>query len=249
MRGLLARAGAVLDAALPVDTRALHATGVAPDSGIGRLASRFADGCGLARVELVVSPKLGATCIPVSASPPVVLMGSPLLANELVAAFLMARAFKLVSARACALARTAPSELGVFVAAWLRCFNPAWEPQGIAPTALQAAASRMQANLPRSLEPDVGVMATEVGGRLGTRSPDLGASALAWGDRVALLAVGDLRAAVDAIAMSLGHTEGAPAVGADRVAWIVQTPEALDLVVFAVSDAFLEARMHLGIDV
>jgi tetratricopeptide (TPR) repeat protein len=248
MRALLARTGAALEGALPVDLRALRATAVAGDSASSRVAARFAEGARLSRIELVESPKLGATCIPVGSSPPVVLVGSALLRNEPIMAFLLARAIKLVSARASALARTAPSELGVLVAGWLKCFNSAWEPQGVPAAAVHTASSRVRANLPRVLDPDLGLMALEVGGRLGARTSDLGAAALAWGDRVALLATGDIRGALDGIAMTTGLIGGAPTRTAECAAWVAQTPEALELVAFAVSEAYFSARAQSGID-
>jgi tetratricopeptide (TPR) repeat protein len=248
LRALLARSGAALDGALPVDLRALRAVGVHGDAPASRVAARFAEGARLSRIELVESPKLGATCIPVASSPAVVLVGSTLLPNEPVSAFLLARSIKLISARASALARAAPSELGVLVAAWLKCFNSAFEPQGVPAAAVHTASSRIRASLPRVLDADLGLMALEVGGRLGIRAPDLGSAALAWGDRVALLATGDIRGALDGIAMTTGSTGGAPTTADECAAWVAQTPEALELVAFAVSDAYFSARAQSGID-
>jgi tetratricopeptide (TPR) repeat protein len=248
LRALLARSGAALDGALPVDLRALRATGVHGDAPPSRLAARFAEGARLARIELVESPKLGAACIPVTSSPPVVLVGSSLLQSEPVSAFLLARSIKLMAARASALARAAPSELGVLVAAWLKCFNAAVDPQGVPAAAVHTATTRIRASLPRVLDADLGLMALEVGGRLGVRAPDLGAAVLAWGDRVALLATGDIRGALDGIAMTTGLPGGAPTRAAECAAWVAQTPEALELVTFAVSEAYFSARNQTGID-
>jgi cellulose synthase operon protein C len=63
-----------------------------------------------------------------------------------------------------------------------------------------------------------------------------------------LLALGDPNAALDAIAAVGGLAEGAPQDPTARAAWIARTPEARDLVAFAVSDAFAEARARLGLD-
>jgi hypothetical protein len=218
------------------------------DTPAGRLAARFAEGARLPRIEVVESPKLGATCIPVGSAPPVVLVGSAVVRNEPVTAFLLARAIKLVSARGSALTRSAPSELAVLVAAWLKCFNPAWTPDGVPAAAVHTASSRIRANLPRVLDADLGLMALEVVGRLGARASDLGAAALQWGDRVALLATGDIRGALDGIAMTTGLASGAPTSSAECAAWVAQTPEALDLVTFAVSEAYFSARNQSGID-
>jgi len=242
LRALLVRTGAAMEGALPIDLRALRATAVSPATLPHQLVRSFAAACGIVQVEIAESTKLGATCVPIGASPPIIVVGPGLARNEPVATFLLARACKLVSIGACALARTAPAELGVLVAAWLKCFNPGWEQPGIDPATIHAASARIRTRLPRTLDTDVGLLALEVGGRLGSRAPDLGASALAWGDRVALLATGDLRAALDGIAMTSGFPGGAPTIAADCIAWIAQTPEALDLIAFAVSEAYFAAR-------
>jgi hypothetical protein len=136
----------------------------------------------------------------------------------------------------------------VLVSAWLKCFNPTWQPQGINPAALNAAGGRIQSALPRNLDPDVGVIALEVAGGLGTMAATLGPSAMCWANRTALLALGDPNTALDAIAAAAGQAAGAPQDPAARATWIARTPEARDLVAFGVTDAFAEARARLGLD-
>jgi hypothetical protein len=184
----------------------------------------------------------------VGSSPPTILVGESLLANERLAPFLVMRAIKLVCTRASAFGRTPPAELAVLVSAWLKCFNPTWQPQGINPAALNAAGARVQGALPRNMDPDVGVIALEVAGGLGTMAATLGPSALCWGNRTALLALGDPNTALDAIAAAAGQASGAPQDPAARATWIARTPEARDLVAFGVTDAFAEARARLGLD-
>jgi len=62
-----------------------------------------------------------------------------------------------------------------------------------------------------------------------------------------LLATGDPYIALDAIAWAGGNTQGPPAEGKDRIKWIGRQAEARDLIVFSVSDAFVQLREHLGI--
>ena len=195
MRALLMKTGEALDIAAPVDLRALKAVAVPGDAPIARLAVAVAHGWGLGALQILASPKVGLTCIPVGSSPPTIVVGEALLGNERLAPFLVMRALKLVCARASAFGRTPSAELAVLVAAWLKCFNPTWQPQGISLTAIQAAGSRVQAALSRNLDADVGVIALEVAGNLGTQAATLGPSALQWGNRVALLALGDPNAA------------------------------------------------------
>jgi predicted Zn-dependent protease len=247
MRALLLKTGEALEAASPVDLRALKAAPMPPDSPLARLAGAVGQSLGLGPVQVFVSPKLGATCLPVGSAPPTVVMGESLPASERIGAFLLLRALKLVRAKASALARTPPAELAVLVSAWLKCFNPGWQPQGINPASLNAAGGRVQAGLPRNLDPDVGVIALEVAGTLGTQATTLGTNALMWGNRVALLAMGDPNAALDAIASAAGAS-AAPRDLKDRATFITRTPEARDVVGFGVADAFAEARARLGMD-
>jgi hypothetical protein len=65
---------------------------------------------------------------------------------------------------------------------------------------------------------------------------------------VALLALGDPGAALDAIATAGGLVDGAPADPRERAAWISRTPEARDLVAFGVTDAFAQVWSRLGTD-
>ncbi len=199
-------------------------------------------------MQVLVSPRLGASCLPVGSSPPTIVLGEAPAIDERVAAFMVLRALKLVRARASVFGRTPPGELAVLVSAWLKCFNPSWQPQGIAPAALNAAGGRLQAVLPRTLDPDVGVIALEVAGNIGTQAASLGPAALAWGNRAALLATGDPNAALDAIAAAGGLPTGAPRDPKERHAWLSRVAEARDVVAFGLTEAFAEARARIGLD-
>jgi hypothetical protein len=162
--------------------------------------------------------------------------------------FQVLRALKLLQIRASALARTPPADLGVLVAAWLRCFNPTWQPKDVPAPAIAALQPRVQAALPRSSGADLGVIALEVAGSLEGSLASVGPAVVAWANRVAFLAIGSPTMALDAIAAWHGSTGGAPSDPAERLAWVARTPEARDLLAFGVSDAFAEARGRLGLD-
>ena len=248
IRMLLAKTGDALDAVQPVDLRALKATPLAGDSPIARLATSVGQVTGMGPVHVHVSAKLGASCIPIGSSPPAIAVGEGLLKGDRWATFLIVRAMKLVHARASSLARAAAADLTVILPAWLRCFNPTWQPQGVNPAQLNAIGERIQAALPRNLDPDVAMVALEASGTIGAHAQQLGASAIAWANRVALLALGDPNAAIDAIAVAAGESAGAPRDAGERIAFIARTPEACDLIAFAVTDAFTETRARLGLD-
>jgi predicted Zn-dependent protease len=248
LRMLLAKTGDALDAVQPFDLRALKAVPLATDSPIARLAASVGQVTGMGPVHVHVSPKLGSSCVPIGSSPPAIAIGEGLLKGERWSTFLVVRAMKLVHARASCFARAAATDLSVILPAWLRCFNPTWQPQGVSPAQLNAVGERIQAALPRNLDPDIGIIALEAAGTLGSHAHLLGPSAMAWANRVALLALGDPNAAIDAIAVSVGEAGGAPRDVGERTAFIARTPEACDLIAFAVTDAFTETRARLGLD-
>ena len=246
------KTGDALDQFLPVDLRALRATPLPGDSPLARLAAGVGLATGLGAVQVLVSPSIGSACLPVGSSPATIVVGESLVAREGPAAFLAVRALKLAHARASVLARATPADLALMMPAWLKCFNPTWQPPGVDPAqpnpAMSAASARIQAALPRNLDPDIAIIALEAAGTIGAQAEALGARAVAWANRVALLFLGDPNAALDAIAAAGGELAGAPREPAERVAWIARTPEACDLVAFAVTDAFAEARARLGLD-
>jgi len=158
----------------------------------------------------------------------------------------LTRALKLVQARASALLRIVAKDLPVLVAAWLHVFNPSWKPQGINPAALAEAARRLQAALPRKLDQDVGLMALEVAGSVGTQAAVLGPAVVSWADRTGLLAVGDLNAALEAVAWTLG-LPSLPNDPEERADWIARTSQAREMMGYSVSDGYAEARARAGI--
>ncbi len=234
----------------PLDPRAIRATPLPPTAGpIYNVAQAIASGMQIPGLQVFVSPTIGPTCIPVSSSPPTIVMGEQLLnaPNTLARTFLIVRALKLVQAHASALLRVPPNDLPVLIAGWLQVFNPSWVPQGLNPQALAEAVRRIQAVLPRRNDADVGLIALEVAGSLGNQASALGPGALAWADRTGLLAVGDMSAALDGIAWVMGLPNGAPKGPAERAAWIGRVPEAKELFVYSVSDSYAEARMRAGL--
>jgi tetratricopeptide (TPR) repeat protein len=250
LRALLARTGDALDATVPADLRGMRAAPLPPSAApTGQMLSQLAGAVGLGNVQILSSPSVGKTVMPCTSSPPVLVLGDSFLATtaERQRAFLVIRALKLVLARASALIRVPPADMPVLVAAWFRAFNPTWVAPGVNAGALADMSRRLAPAIPRQLDADVGVIALEAAANLGTNAPALGAAALAWANRVALLAVGDPGAALDAIAWTQG-AEGAPAGAEARATWIARTVEARDLIAFSVSDAYAEARARLGLD-
>ncbi len=249
LRALLSKTGDALDSAVPLDFRALRAAPLQHGSPLQPAIQQLAAGMGVPGIQIFVSSQLGQTCLPASSNPPTLVLGESLLTTPNVAArtFLLARAIKLIQAHASAVMRTPPKDLPVLIAAWLQLFNPSWAPQGINPTAMTDVSRRLQAALPRRLDPDVGIMALEVAGAVGTQTLALGPLVLTWADRAALLVVGNPSAALDGIAWANGLREGAPSDAEQRAGWIGRIAEAKEIIAYSVSDAYAEARARSGL--
>ncbi len=250
LRALLRKSGDLLDAAYPVDLRAIRAaplpTGSAAfTSYVQQVAAAF----GIRGLEVFASASLGPVCLPVSAAPPQIVFGQSLLDSDDDAAryFLLIRSLKVLQANAAALSRTAPIELWPVVAAYLGLFASNWQPQGVDAKKLADAQKRIQGATQRRLDDDVPVLALEVIGAIGNRASLLGTALHQWGNRTALLSAGSLVASLRGVALAGGQTSGPPPDGPERVKWIVRNPEARDLATFSVGEQYIEARTRLGL--
>ncbi|RYZ09530.1 MAG: hypothetical protein EOO73_04330 [Myxococcales bacterium] len=249
LRALLKKAGDLLDAAYPVDLRALRAAPLPVASqAFVAFVQNVAQSFGLRGLEVFASPALGPVCLPASANPPVIVFGQALLDHPDDAArfFLLMRSLKILQGRAAALSRTPPIELPAVMSAFLSVFANNWVPQGVDSKKLSDARTRIEQALRSRLDDDVPVLALEVIGSLGSRVSQLGTAIHQWGDRTGLLAVGSPNAALRGLALSAGQLTGPPS-GPERVKWVIRNPEARDLAVFSVSEAYAEARARLGI--
>jgi cellulose synthase operon protein C len=249
LRALLKKAGEVLDAAYPVDLRAIKASPLpAASQAFVAFVQNVAQSFGLFGLEVLTSPALGPVCLPVSTSPPIIVFGQALLDHTDDAArfFLLMRSLKILQGRAASLSRTPPIELPAVVSAFLSLFANNWAPQGVDAKKLADARARIEQVLRGRLDDDVPVLVLEVIGSLGNRVSQLGTAIHQWGDRTGLLAVGSPNAALRGLALAAGQL-GGPPTGPDRVKWVIRNPEARDLAVFSVSEAYAEARARLGV--
>lgn len=250
LRALLKKAGDSLDGAYGVDLRGLRAAPLAAQHGqFGTRVQQMATAFGLHNIEIYVSSALGPVCMPVSSAPPRIALGSVLLDSEDEAArdYLILRALKILQARAATLSRTAPIDLWPVVAGFLSVFAPDWQPQGVDAKRVAETQQKVRAAMVRRMDDDVPVLALEVIGSIGSRASQLGTAVNQWGNRVALLAVGDPSIGLSGVSLASGHVEGPPADRVERLKWIVRNPEARDLAVFSVSEQYSEARKQLGL--
>ncbi|HEX7451072.1 MAG TPA: hypothetical protein VF294_02245, partial [Polyangiaceae bacterium] len=250
LRALLKKSGDLLDAAYPVDLRALRAAPLPVSSAaFASYVQQVAAAFGIRGLEIFASPMLGSVCMPVSSAPPQILFGQALLDSDDDAAryFLMIRSLKILQGNAAALSRTAPIELWPVLAGFLSLFAPNWIPQGVDAKKLADAQKRIASVMRANLDDDVPVLALEVIGAIGNRASLLGTALHQWGNRTALLSAGSLVASLRGVALASGQAGGAPREGAERVKWIVRNPEARDLATFGVGEQYAEARARLGL--
>ena len=249
LRALLKKTGDLLDAAFAVDLRALKAAPLPMASqAFVAFVQNVAQSFGIRGLEVCSSPALGPVCMPVSTNPPVIVFGQALLdhADDAARFFLLMRSLKILQGRAAALSRTPPIELPAVVSAFLSLFASGWTPQGVDARKLSDARAKLEQAMRGRVDDDVPVLALEVIGTLGNRVSQLGTALHQWGDRTGLLAVGSPNAALRGLALAAGQLAGPPA-GPERVKWVIRNPEARDLAVFSVSEAYAEARARLGI--
>jgi hypothetical protein len=230
-----------------MDLRALRATPLGPGP-LATTVGAVATAVGLAMLQVWVTPALGKVAIPLSSNPPALLVGEALgePGDDKGRTFLVVRAVKMILARSSALLRARPEDAAIVVNALFTAFNPTYTPQGVDERKVAELAGRLQQVLPRNLDPTVGVLALEAAGLLGTQSAAIGSLVTAWANRVALLAVGDPSAALDAIAWARGEKK-APTGSEERGSWVARTAEARELMTFSVTDPYSEARARLGV--
>jgi hypothetical protein len=240
----------MLDTAIPYDPASIRATPLPPPhSSLAEEIRDIALGYGIHRIEILVSSVMGHVCVAASAHPPTIIVGQALLTTdrEDVRTYLVHRALKVIQANATVFSRTAPIDLWPLLAGYLKCFTPGWNPQGVDATRLTNFYGRLSRAVPPGLPHDTGALAQEIIGTIGNRAPTLNTADNGWGDRCALLALGDPAIALTAIAWAGGHTNAPPPAGKERLVWVGRNAEAREIIIFAISDAYVEARQRLGL--
>lgn len=248
-RALLSRTGELLDAAVPFDLHSIRATPLRDEHPeLSDEIRALSAGFGL-EIEAFSSPALGHVCVPARSSPAQIVLGMPLVqsSEEAVRRFLILRALKILSAKAAGFARTAPVDLYPLATAYLQSFIPGWEAHGADSDQVAVYAERIAEAKPSRLDDDIPALALEVAGMLGSRASSLNTVVNTFGNRTALLAIGDPMAALFAIAWASGRSNGPPPSGRERITWVGRNAEARDVVVFSVGDAYAKAREKLDL--
>lgn len=247
----LFRLGAeIFDKVLPFDSRAWKTEKVGRDHPLRVEALRVAQWFGYGDVTVLITDVAPRICVPVSGDPLTFVVGRALStstdAHE--RAFLFARATKVAISGLSVAMRTHPGQLALCFAGLAKTYDPMYTRADLDRRELEDWARRVGKAIPRKVRDNLGPVAIEVVASANFDASSLGLAAAELGDRAALLAVGAVPAATRAL---LALADLRPDDGAspkDRVAAMRQVPEAWDLLRFAISDAYFEARRRAGAD-
>lgn len=237
LRTLLMQTQAMLDRAFELDLRELKAEPL-PHERVQTSFRVKAQAVGVAPPELFISAAAPYACW-VTNGPARVILGHAWVqrASPAVLDFLCWRSLKLIQARVGILSRLEGPQLLATLEAFLGCFT---EPKRtLAPRPLVVALKRrLQQQLPESVDDDLPILALDVLDQLGQQPSDVSGAVRRWANRCALLATGDLRAALSAVALLAGHqpTQPTPDVQA-----VLQLDEARDLLDCLFDPQFVEA--------
>ncbi len=251
LRAFLDKAGEALEKSVPVDLRALKAAKLGTNQpALKAKIDAVARGFGLPDPDVVISRAMPLLCLPVGAKPFQIVIGEGLVStdDEIARKFALARTMKLCGGRCAALIRVPPPDLKVYLDALLHHLAPNYPPPAdVDAERLDEITKRLQRFLPRKEEAELRRLATELDARGAIDVEAVASAAATWGDRVALLAIGDLAAALRGVAWTLGQKE-LPSNDPETLrAWLRENPAARDLVAFAISDAYIEARQRCGV--
>lgn len=235
LRELLIRTSTVLDPLVPFDPDTHHADrlGSRPH-GLRTEIERWARLLELGEVEIFLASKLPAIALPVGRSPARVLVAFA-APPSIISRFAVARAALLITQGLSLPLRMDVAGFTLVMTALLRQFEPMFSAGGVDPVRLDALSRSITRAMPRELHAELTPAARAVLRRPFDPAVIHGA-ALEFGDRIALLATGDLPAAIAALAP--------PGVLPGRV--IDEVPAASRLVRVALSERFFEARRLTG---
>jgi hypothetical protein len=201
---------------------------------------------GLSEVEVFTSAHLPLAFVPVSDSPPQLLVGKTLLETltRPEQLFLTARALKIARASMSMTCRVRPDEMGLLIHGLIRSQMPGYIPAGVELAAVEEMGRRVAKHLNRRTLPELLPHLMELMGAPGFDPSQVYAVASTAGNRAGLLVTGSVSSALSA----LTKLAGLPAQAHFDNPLFEQVGEARDLLSFAVSDAHFEARLRAGVD-
>jgi len=208
-------------------------------------ASAVAEALGVSEPKIRITHVAPTACIPITGDPPTMVVGGSL--HERTSAeerhFLFARAIKVASSHMAPALRARPEELDAALLALLHVHGPEG---ALKPEQLDNLRKKLLKAVPRRSRDELDSLVLELQSHrsFSTRLVPFAVSSL--GDRAALVLTGNVPSAIDALLKIAGRE--VPKTNAGRLEAIAQTPEALALLRFAISDAHFEARAQAGVD-
>jgi hypothetical protein len=234
---------------LPIDVKQLRLEKALPKEHPLRVeASETGKWFGFSDVQPRVTHALPRVCVPISLNPLTLVVGAELMqsTNSRERAFLFARACEIAKARLSVALRSDPAQLAMVLAGLVHAYDSHYLPDGVEAAQLADIGQRVVKALPRRSRSEMGPLAVEMAGRPGFDPTKIGLAAGDLGNRVALLATGDLIAALSALLKLNARTlDGDPRT---RTEVIRSLPETASLLRFAVSEEYLDARHRAGAD-
>lgn len=231
LREVLARVCRVLDPLVPFDPRAMGAEplGERAHPWRGELV-HWASIYDLGRVEILVAPTVSIGCLPVYRTPATVVVPRDAV-DDAAGRAAVARAMTLMALSLSLPLRLPAQDFALSLAAIFRQFEPMYR-GNVDAARLDDLARKLTRDLPRAVHAEAAPFAYEALNRGSLDADAIHAGALELGDRVALLASGDLPAAL----RLLGPGD------APLTQVIQDVAPAGRLVRVAISDRFVEAR-------
>lgn len=204
---------------------------------------------GVADLEIWATASAPRICVPFASAPVALLVGRDVLASGFDAAeraYLLVRAVKIARSGLASVVRSQPPDVAIAIAGVMRHYDPNYAPPGLPPAAVDEAAKRFGKALPKKIRDELFPAVYEMLGVPGFDATRLGAAAAELGDRVALLATGNLPAAISALLRLTGAD--VPLTDPRRIEAVQRVSAARALLAFAVSDAHFDARHRVGVD-
>jgi len=239
-RAALRLASESIERAFPLDQRPFKVEKAPRDSTLRTEARAVAEWFGFDDVQVLMTPVAPRICVPVSAHPLTIIVGTdlPNASTPEERTFLFVRAAKIAASGLAFAMRLPAPQVVVAMHALVRANDPNHQPDGVDRAAVEETAARLARHLPKG---ELHALCIEMASRPEFDPARFGVAAAEWADRVALLATGKPSAALAGL-IHLAGQNFAEAAFDRRVALLRGTPEAFGLLSFALADTHAEAR-------
>ena len=231
-----------MDKILPFDAKAWRATKASARSN-PLVAEAVAVGklLGISGLKILTTDVAPRVCVPVATKPPTLVIGRDLgaIVDESGRRFLFARALTIAAAGLAPAMRVPADEISNALAGLIVAFEPTYSPTEVDVSKLGEIAKRWGKLIRRRDWDEVGSLGLELAGRNDFRPLAVALAAAELGNRVALLALGETQAAINAL-LVLSGKDVAQADLAGRMQAILDTPEAWSVLRFAISEEYLD---------